>query len=227
LTIESSPGAWTSDSTEIQPDFEAHGALGFARGDDTGRKVLAVAVEGRFASAFSGQRSPLLPRPDEDGQGAADAGDTEQAGDTGEPGEAATAGADEGDPAGGDGAETPVISAVVDRSPASARLVLIGSSSFLTDTAISLASEATQSRYLKPLELVQNTLDWSLEDRGLLELRGRGQFSRLLDPVGREGRMFWEYLNYVLALGGLALVYLLHRVLRKRRERAYAAMLEG
>ncbi|MCF7985163.1 MAG: Gldg family protein, partial [Thiohalocapsa sp.] len=128
--IESSPGAWTSDSTEIQPDFEAHGPLGFPRGDDTGRKVLAVAVEGRFASAFAGERSPLLPAPDQDGDGATDAGGTQQTGDTGELGEEAGeergAVADEGDPAGADGAETPVISAVVDRSPASARLVLIG-----------------------------------------------------------------------------------------------------
>jgi ABC-2 type transport system permease protein len=95
--------------------------------------------------------------------------------------------------------KTPVISGVVESSPASARLILIGSSTFLSDTAISLATEATQSRYLKPLELIQNAVDWSLEDRGLLTLRGRGQFNRLLEPVGREGRIFWETLNYVLA----------------------------
>ncbi len=82
---------------------------------------------------------------------------------------------------------------MVEHSPASARLILIGSSTFLSDTAISLATEATQTRYLKPLELVQNTVEWSLEDRGLLSLRGRGQFGRMLEPVGREGRMFWEY----------------------------------
>jgi len=39
--------------------------------------------------------------------------------------------------------------------------------------------------------------------------------------------MFWEYLNYALALGGLALVYWLHRLLRQRRERRYAEMLAG
>jgi ABC-2 type transport system permease protein len=116
---------------------------------------------------------------------------------------------------------------VVERSPSSARLILIGSSTFLSDTAISLATEATRTRYLKPLELIQNAVEWSLEDRGLLALRGRGQFGRLLEPVGRQQRMLIEYLNYALALGGLVLVYWLHRMLQRRRERAYAEILAG
>jgi ABC-2 type transport system permease protein len=77
------------------------------------------------------------------------------------------------------------------------------------------------------LTLVENAIDWSLEDRGLLALRGRGQYSRLLEPVGREQRILIEALNYLLALGGLALIYALHRRLRHRREQALAAILEG
>ncbi|NCC27399.1 MAG: ABC transporter permease [Gammaproteobacteria bacterium] len=205
--IRSSSGSWTSESENMQPDFETYGNLGFPRGEDRGSRVLAVAVEGRFDSAFAGRPSPLLVDASED-DASRDSGsdDTDpQAIDpeTGEPVED----------------KTPVISGVVETSPASARLILIGSSTFLSDTAISLATEATQSRYLAPLELVQNAVDWSLEDRGLLTLRGRGQFNRLLEPVGREGRIFWETLNYVLALAGLALVYWLYRRVRARRER--------
>jgi ABC-2 type transport system permease protein len=114
---------------------------------------------------------------------------------------------------------------VNERSPGSARLILIGSDAFATDIAISLATEATQSRYLKPVELIANAVEWSLEDRGLLALRGRGQFSRLLEPVGREGRMVYEYLNYALALGGLVLVYWIARRVRARRVRAQARYL--
>jgi ABC-2 type transport system permease protein len=121
----------------------------------------------------------------------------------------------------------PVVSMVVDHSPDSARLILFSSPTFLSDTAIGLATEATQSRYLAPLTLIQNAIDWSLEDRGLLALRGRGQYSRLLEPIGREQRILLETLNYILALGGLGLVYLAHRTLRRRRARALAAMLEG
>jgi ABC-2 type transport system permease protein len=219
--IESSERAWTSDSTDMQPDFAAHGDLGFPRGEDLGRKLLAVAVEGRFTSAFAGKPSPLLPdsKPD-----SADAAKADPATD-----EAGAEAADPDGPAGSDGsgeeskdAKKPVISGVIEGSPGSARLILIGSAAFATDTAISLATEATQSRYLKPVELIQNAVEWSLEDRGLLALRGRGQFSRLLEPVSREGRMFYEYLNYGLALGGLVLLYWLARRGRARRAEAQA-----
>jgi ABC-2 type transport system permease protein len=206
LLLHSSPQAWSSDATDIQPDFATHGALGFPRGEDIGRKTLAVALNGPFQSAFAGQPSPLLAQPDD----AALSEETETETETDSEAED----------------QPPVISAVVEHSPAAARLILIGSASFLTDTAISLASEATQSAYLKPLELIENAVEWSLEDRGLLALRGRGQFSRLLQPLGREGRMFWEYLNYVLALGGLVLVYAVHRQLRRRHQQAQAAILE-
>ncbi len=200
--IRSSPEAWTSESDNMQPDFEAHGPLGFEQGAARASQLLAVSVEGRFQSAFTGRPSPLLEDADDDEE--RDAGDAEQ-----------TEAAD----------KKPVISGVVETSPASARLILIGSSTFLSDTAISLATEATGNRYLKPLELVQNAIDWSLEDQGLLTLRGRGQFSRLLDPVGREGRIFWESLNYLLAIAGLALVYWLYRRARRRRERGDEAIL--
>ena len=203
--IHSSPQSWSSDSENMQPDFESHGALGFPVGPDRGRKLLAVAIEGRFQSAFAGQPSPLLKQEQDQPDAEAEAADSE----TDEAADKAT----------------PVISGVVESSPESARLILIGSASFLTDTAISLANEATQSRYLKPIELAQNAVDWSLEDPGLLTLRGRGQFSRLLDPIGQQGRLFWESLNYLLALGGLALVYWLYRWTRVRRQRAHAAIL--
>jgi ABC-2 type transport system permease protein len=120
-----------------------------------------------------------------------------------------------------------VVSGVVESSPASAKLILVGSASFLTDTAISLATEATRTVYTKPLELIQNAVDWSLEDRALLALRGRGQYSRLLVPLDRGEQMFWEYLNYALALGGLLLVYGLYRRSRQKRQRHYQALMSA
>jgi ABC-2 type transport system permease protein len=199
--LQSSPRAWTHESPEIQPDFEAHGALGFPTSDDTGRKLMGVAIEGRFESLFAGQPSPLLadeePAVEEEGDGD---GTAEEA-------------------------EPPVFSGVVETSPAAARLIVISSASFLTDAAMSLATQATQSIYTKPVELVQSTAEWALEDPGLLALRGRGQYSRLLMPVGQGSRLFWEYLNYALAVGGLGLVYLLHRAARARRRRFYDLVL--
>ncbi len=214
--IKSSPAAWTSDSTEMQPDFNAYGSLGFPRGEDRGTKVLGVALEGRFKSAFAGKPSPLLPEPESTKPGEKKA-DAASGADEDAPGDKADLAAE--------ATKKPVISGVIESSPASARLILLGSDAFLTDTAISLASEATQTRYQKPLELIQNAVEWSLEDRGLLALRGRGQYSRLLEPVGRGERMFFEYLNYALALAGLGLLYLLARQSRTRRERTLARYL--
>ncbi|MGQ9659683.1 MAG: Gldg family protein [Thermochromatium sp.] len=208
--LQSSEAAWSSDSENVQPDFAAYGALGFPRGEDRGRKLLAVAVEGRFDSPFAGRPSPLLAKEEASAESDTDV-------------EAASSVPEENKDA--EGSKQPVISAVIDSSPESARLILIGSSSFLSDTAISLANEATQSRYLKPLELIQNAIDWALEDRSLLSLRGHSQFGRLLDPIGREARVFWETLNDLLALGGLVLVYALHRRARSRRARYHAVIL--
>ncbi len=201
----SSQQSWTSDSSEIQPSFEAHGPLGFPTGEERERHLLGVMIEGRFRSLFAGKPSPLIPA------------DEPASEDAGEAAQAAEAAADD--------EEAPVFSGVVDTSPASARLILIGSASFLSDAAMNLATQATQTVYTKPLELVQNAAEWSLEDRGLLALRGRGQYSRLLEPLDSGERVFWEYLNYALALVGLGLVYLLHRAARARRQRFYDMVL--
>jgi len=217
--IKSSPASWTSLSSDVQPDFDAYPDLGFPRGDDTGRKLLAVLMEGQFQSAFAERPSPLLTAPDIAAELIADMEPDLDPYDQYEEGAV--------DPMDLEAATGPVLSAVVEHSPSSARLLLISSATFVSDAAISLATEATQTRYFKPLRLIENALDWSLEDRGLLTLRGRGHYSRLLAPVGREKRMLVEYLNYALALAGLGLVYWIHRVLRRRRERAALALLGG
>jgi ABC-2 type transport system permease protein len=208
--LKSSAGAWTNPSEDIQPDYDAHGNLGFPPGTDTGRKILAAAVEGRFKSFFAGKPSPLIAEHKE----------KEDQKDKGADQAKKAAAAEKKD-------AHPVISGVVESSPPSARLILIGSASFLTDAAISLATEATRTLYKKPIELVQNAIDWSLEDRGLLALRGRGQYSRLLKPLDRSEQMFWEYLNYALALAGLGLVYWLHRRSRLRRQQHYEKVMSG
>ena len=107
-----------------------------------------------------------------------------------------------------------------------ARLILFGSSSFLSDTALDLIAGATRTQYLNPVQLVQNAIDWSLEDPGLLAIRGRSHFSRLLEPLSQDTQRFWEYLNYAAGLGGLAIVFGLQRFVRRRRERYYLAVLK-
>jgi ABC-2 type transport system permease protein len=80
---------------------------------------------------------------------------------------------------------------------------------------LDLASSGTGTLYRKPLLLLANTIDWSLEDRGLLAIRGRDHYSGTLRPLDRDAQIFWEYLIYSLSLLGLILVALL-RVQAKR-----------
>ncbi len=203
--LQSSPEAWSSDSEAIEPDFERYGDMGFPNGEDQGRRLLAGVVQGRFQSFFKDEPSPLLKRKQEE--------DDE-----------AVSGVKTGASEDGEDAKTKV-AGVIERSPVSARLILFGSSSFLADSALDLIANATGAQYLNPVQLVQNAIDWSLEDPGLLAIRGRSHFSRLLKPLSEDAQRFWEYLSYGFGLGGLAIVFGAQRFIRQRRERYYLAVL--
>lgn len=209
--LESSKDAWTSDAVNIQPDFRTHGRLGFAPGSERGRQLLAVVVEGRFDSWFQGKPSPLAKTEEPAAQSAADTP------------------SEKGDEKGQNDADKkkePVITRVIERSPESARIILFASNAFLTDEALDLASTALRTRYLNPAQLVTNAVDWSLEDRDLLSIRSRAHFARTLPPLDRNAQMFWEYLNYVLALVGLLLVWLARRRVAVQARRRYEAVLQ-
>ncbi|MFZ0469499.1 MAG: ABC transporter permease, partial [Thiogranum sp.] len=209
--LESSPQAWNSDSTQLQPDFRRYGKLGFPAGEQRGRQLLGVEVTGQFESYFKGQPSPLV-----------------QVGDVNKP-QTDKADGKAAEPAGKAAAAKPdpVISRVIDKSPESARIILLASNSFLGDTAIDLASVVSRSHYTNSVQLVENAIDWSLEDRGLLALRGRAHFNRTLRPLSQQAQVFWEYLNYGLAVLGLVFVWLLHRRRDVRRRAHYQTILQG
>jgi len=212
--LHSSAKSWTSSSGDIQPNFSTYGRLGFPEGKASGANLLGVVVEGHFDSYFKGKPSPLLKTTDKSKPADAKP-ETEEALDADSTSEK-KADADK---------NKSVVTGKIDHSPSSARLILFSSANFLSDTAMDLASQATGTHYLKPVQLVQNAVDWSLEDQGLLALRGRGQYSRMLLPMDRGSQMFWEYLNYVLALGGLGFVYVLQRRSRTKRLRHYQTVL--
>lgn len=201
--IQSSGDSWVSNSANVVPDFEAHPDSGFEEGRDQRRQLLGAMVEGQFKSYFAGKPSPL-------------AKDAKPSDANPKPGGMSKA----------KDAEKPSITGVIEHSPESARIILIGSSSFLSDDILSLLSQADRTNYITPLTFAQNLVDWSLEDRGLLALRARGGlFSRTLAPVKAGEQPVWEYLNYALALLGLAIVYFIRRHLRQLSNRRYLQML--
>ncbi len=199
--IESSPRAWTAQPLNGVPDYDAFPDLGFAQDGAPARRLLGVISEGRFTSYFADKPSPLARDPEP-----ADP----------EPADPASAGGDGGEIAAEAEAEPAPITGVIDQSPESARLILIGSETFLSDDVLDLASSIDGVAYDAPAVLVENLVDWSLEDPELLALRGRGGvFSRTLAPLSGGERRFWEAANYGLAGLGLLAVYALSR--RQRR----------
>jgi len=214
--LRSSPESWTAASLELVPDYRAHPDSGFPVSGDRGPRLLAVALEGRFESAFKGQPSPLARAGAPGAEGADAAGE---------------AGAGEGEASASGEGETeelePEIAGVIEKSPASARLVLVASNTFATDDALDLASQGMGTQYTQPLDFLQNAIDWSLEDRGLLALRGRSQFARTLVPLAEDEQRFWEYLNYALALAGLLGVAGWRRLQAGRNRQRYARILEA
>lgn len=127
---------------------------------------------------------------------------------------------------GEDAAETaPTVSGVIERSPESARIILFSSNEFLTDQLLQMASAAGGGDYLNSLQLMANAVDWALEDAGLLSIRSRGNFNRTLPTLEHSTQLFWEYLNYGLALLALLIVAGVRYQINRSRQKGYQQLL--
>ena len=201
--LHSSPRSWTSDSLNIQPDFQRFGDAGFQAGSDFSPKLVGLMVEGRFTSWFKGKPSPLLQQDNEkSGQEKTEKKRKQET------------------------EKEMVVNRVLEHSPESGRIFLFASNTFLTDISMELVSSVLHTAYNAPVQLMSNVVDWSLEDRGLLAIRGRGQFARTLMPLSRKSQMFWEYLNYALALIGLVCIWILRLAAKKRSMIRYRQILD-
>jgi ABC-2 type transport system permease protein len=211
--LSSSLGSWTSEDLTAMPDYQTYPEYGFTRGMERQSHVLAASAAGVFTSHFAGERSPLLPEPDQnDGEKADNA-----AGD-----DAAT------DPENAP-QEDSTVGTVLQKSSDSARLVLIASNSFAEDTALNILSQSISSEYNAPQQFIANAVDWALSDTGLLKLRGREQLARTLEPMDEAAKRRFEWSQYGFALAGLGLVLLTRRAalrIRRRRHQEIVSRIE-
>ncbi|MDX2464584.1 MAG: Gldg family protein [Porticoccus sp.] len=114
---------------------------------------------------------------------------------------------------------------VIEKSPTSAQIILFSSNDFLRDQTLTIANSAVGSEYRGSLELIANTVDWALEDAGLLSIRSRGHFNRTLPPMEHDTQLFWEYLNYGLIIAALIIIALIRRIRQKSRQQRYLTQL--
>jgi len=176
VLLKSSAGAWLRTSTDIQPNFDLYPENGFLLEGERKSHALAVSVQGVFESYFKDKPSPL------------------------------TAQSDSTPPADPNATPTPVppqTGSLIESSPATARLVVIGSGEFVDDLILQLSSRLTQDRYLNNLQFLQNAVDWSVEDLDLLTIRSRGTTTRVLAPMEPREQSTWEIVNYAIALAAL------------------------
>ena len=202
--LASSDASWVSSSLKVHPDFKVHPKLGFEKEGQSKGHVLAGLVEGIFRSYYTGKESPLLAK--DDGEEKPPPGGEEAQGST-------------------EGEDEPVVTGMIEKSPESARIILIGSNEAFTDQTLQLSRAAANNRFVNSLQFLENVVDWALEDRALLSIRSRAHFARTLVPMTRERKAFWEYLNYGLVLMGLALIYGAHRYHLQRLRDRYQRML--
>jgi ABC-2 type transport system permease protein len=198
LLLKSSANSWLRSSPDIQPNLKQYPGVGFAVEGERAARPLAVSVRGAFESAFKGQPIPaaadgLNRQPPASGQQAAAPTPT----------------------------PAPQTGSVIEASPDTARLVVIGSSDFLTDIVFQISGSMSGDRYLNSLKLLQNAVDWSVEDLDLLGIRARGTAARVLKPMAAGDQTVWEVLNYGIALVALIVIGVVW-VVRRRNERPMA-----
>ena len=113
---------------------------------------------------------------------------------------------DEGEDAPAEGEAAQPDLNVVARSPDDTRLVVLGSAEFLDDFILNLMGVLAPDQVQANALLLQNLVDWTLEDAELLAIRARGDTVRILRPLDSQEQITLEVLNYVLALLALAVV---------------------
>ncbi|MCB9681001.1 MAG: Gldg family protein [Alphaproteobacteria bacterium] len=96
-----------------------------------------------------------------------------------------------------------------------ARVTVVGSSEFVSDLILSLASNPGGEVHRGNLQFLQNLVDLSTEDTDLLTIRSAGAYARTLEPLDEGQRNLMELAQYGIALVLLALVAVLPRNRRR------------
>jgi ABC-2 type transport system permease protein len=86
----------------------------------------------------------------------------------------------------------------INQSTPNSRLVVFGSAGFIDDFPLQLSSRLTQDYIVNNLRLLQNAVDWSVEDTDLLSIRSRGSATRVLILLDANQQTSWEISIYII-----------------------------
>ena len=99
----------------------------------------------------------------------------------------------------------------IKRSLPDARLIVLGSAEIASDLLLQLANQPGGEVHRGDLQLVQNLVDWSVEDTDLLTIRSTGAFARTLRPMTEAEARTWEIASYGVTLALLVAATLIPR----------------
>jgi len=111
--------------------------------------------------------------------------------------------------------EVPDTIGLIERSPDSAQLIVLGSSEFVNDNVYQIASNFGGDRFFSNLQLIANAIDSFTEDASLASIRSRGSVARILPPISEGAQNQWALLNYAVALIGLLAIGMVWQVQRR------------
>ncbi|MBW2382876.1 MAG: Gldg family protein [Deltaproteobacteria bacterium] len=97
-----------------------------------------------------------------------------------------------------------------------ARLVVLASAEMVSDLILQLATQPGGEVHRGNLQLLQNLIDWSLEDTELLTIRSSGGFARTLVPLTEAEARSWEVGTYAACTALLAVATIWPRRRRAR-----------
>ncbi|HHO51476.1 MAG TPA: ABC transporter permease [Deltaproteobacteria bacterium] len=107
-------------------------------------------------------------------------------------------------------------------SVADGRLVVLGSSELTSDLMMQLASQASSESHSGNIQLLQNLIDWSVEDTDLLKIRTAGAFARTLRPLSDDEAKMIEIRTWLIMIVFSALFVLLApRMLWRRADLSF------
>ena len=210
----SSRSSWTETSPDVMPRIEESGQSPWHSPPELSSQLLGVALTGRFNSFF--EESPLIEAAKAEAKLAEEQKPDDP--DELEGGRFEKVELEEPDTLG-------VVSGVISQSPESARLIVLGSSEFLTDQTLRLISSVSGSLYTNTIQTVTNLVNWSVEDASLLSIRGRGHFNRTLVPLADNHQRLLEYIVYGSVLLLLVLVFAVSWRVRVAQHARHARML--
>jgi ABC-2 type transport system permease protein len=117
-----------------------------------------------------------------------------------------------------DGSTIPAANATIERSTENARIIVFGSTALVDDFALQLSNQLSQDYYVNNLRLIQNAVDWSVEDTDLLSIRSRGTAIRVLAPMENSQQLFWEISTYIIVIMLLMAIFIYWRYYQKKNQ---------